>query len=104
LGWFGPRGLASIVFGVILVEDANLAHESVLLNTIFLTVALSVLVHGVSATPLARRYAGWFAAHPRHSVPAFEAVPAPQQRPHRWAAGLHHTHRVIEDASTEAAR
>jgi NhaP-type Na+/H+ or K+/H+ antiporter len=87
LGWFGPRGLASIVFAVILVEDANLAHESVLLNTIFLTVALSVLLHGVSATPLARRYAAWFAAHPRHAVPPFEAVPAPQQRPHRWAAG-----------------
>ena len=53
LGWFGPRGLASIVFAVILVEDANLAHESVLLNTIFLTVALSVLLHGLTATPLA---------------------------------------------------
>jgi NhaP-type Na+/H+ or K+/H+ antiporter len=103
LGWFGPRGLASIVFAVILVEDANLAHESVLLNTIFLTVALSVLLHGVSATPLARRYAAWFAAHPRHAVPAFEAVPAPQQRPHRWAAGLRHTHREVEDASTEPA-
>ena len=48
LGWFGPRGLASIVFAVILVEDANLTHESVLLNTIFLTVALSVLLHGLT--------------------------------------------------------
>ena len=85
LGWFGPRGLASIVFAVILVEDAHLAHESVVLNSIFLTVALSVLLHGLTATPLAARYAAWFAAHPRHAVPAFEAVPAPQQRPHRWA-------------------
>jgi sodium/hydrogen antiporter len=89
LGWFGPRGLASIVFAVILVEDASLAHESVLLNTIFLTVALSVLLHGLSATPLAARYAAWFAAHPRPAVPAFEAVPAPPQRPHR-GAGLRH--------------
>src|SRR4051794_37350455 len=93
VGWFGPRGLASIVFAVILVEEANLAHESVLLDTIFLTVALSVLLHGVSATPLARRYATWFGAHPRHAVPAFEAVPAPHQRPHRWAAGLPRTDR-----------
>jgi hypothetical protein len=74
-----------------------------LLNTIFLTVALSVLLHGVSATPLARRYAAWFAAHPRHSVPAFEDVPAPQQRPHRWAAGLWHTDREVEEVSTETA-
>jgi len=85
LGWFGPRGLASIVFAVILVEDAHLAHESVVLNSIFLTVALSVLLHGLTATPLAARYAAWFAAHPHHAVPAFEAVPAPHQRPHRWA-------------------
>ena len=53
LGWFGPRGLASIVFAVILVEEADLAHESVLLNAIFLTVGLSVLLHGLTATPLA---------------------------------------------------
>ncbi len=86
LGWFGPRGLASIVFAVILVEEANLAHESVLLNTIFLTVALSVLLHGLTATPLAARYAAWFAAHPRHALPAFEAVAAPHQRPRRCAA------------------
>src|SRR3954469_18262773 len=104
VGWFGPRGLASIVFAVILVEDANLAHESVLLNTIFLTVALSVLLHGVSATPLARRYAAWFAVHPRHAVPAFEAVPAPHQRPHRWAAGLRQSDQSIEDASIEQPR
>ena len=61
-----------------------------------------VLLHGLTATPLARRYAAWFARHPRHAVPPFEAIPAPQQRPHRWAAGLRHT-QEIEDASTEAA-
>ena len=46
LGRFGPRGLASIVFAVIVVEDADLANESVLLNAIFLTIGLSVLLHG----------------------------------------------------------
>jgi NhaP-type Na+/H+ or K+/H+ antiporter len=96
LGWFGPRGLASIVFAVILVEDANLANESVLLNAIFLTIGLSVLLHGLTATPLAGRYAAWFAAHPRHAMPAFESAPAPEQRPHRWAAGLRHKHRDVE--------
>ena len=101
LGWFGPRGLASIVFAVILVEDANLANESVLLNTIFLTIGLSVLLHGVTATPLAARYAAWFAAHPRDDVPGFESAPAPTQRPHGWAAGLLHRHR---DVRRRAAR
>ena len=99
LGWFGPRGLASIVFAVILVEDANLAHESVLLNTIFLTVALSVLLHGLTAAPLAARYAAWFAAHPPEAEPAFEAVPARDQSTHRWPAGLRRTDRDVQDRS-----
>ena len=95
--------MASIVFAVILVEEANLTHESVLLNTIFLTVALSVLLHGLTATPLARRYAAWFTAHPRDAVPAFEAVPTPHQRPHRLAAGKGHTDREAEGASIQPA-
>jgi NhaP-type Na+/H+ or K+/H+ antiporter len=80
LGWFGPRGLASIVFAVILVEEADLANESVLLDTIFLTIGLSVLLHGLTAAPLAARYAAWFAAHPRDAEPAFESAPAPEHR------------------------
>ena len=100
LGWFGPRGLASVVFAVILVADADLTHESLLLNTIFLTVALSVLLHGVTATPLARRYASWFAAHPRDASPAFERAPAPHQRLHRWAsAELRHVQPDRDDSS-----
>ena len=84
LGWFGPRGLASIVFAVILVQDAELASESLLLNTIFVTIGFSVLLHGVTASPLADRYARWYAAHPRESKPTFESVPAPELRVHRW--------------------
>ena len=102
VGWFGPRGLASIVFAVILVEDAHLANETVLLNTIFLTIGLSVLLHGLTAAPFAGRYAAWFAAHPRDATPAFESAPAPEQRPHRWAAGLQRKHQDVETASSEA--
>jgi sodium/hydrogen antiporter len=93
IGWFGPRGLASIVFAVILVTDAELVHESLLVETIFVTVGLSVFLHGLSATPLARRYGSWFAAHPRDAVPNFESVNAPAQRPHRWAADLEQKYR-----------
>jgi NhaP-type Na+/H+ or K+/H+ antiporter len=59
LGWFGPRGLASIVFGVVVVEAGGLPHTSTLVTVITVTVALSVIVHGVTAAPLARRYAAW---------------------------------------------
>ena len=47
LGWFGPRGLASIVFAVIVVEQSNLAHEHLIVLAIYLTVGLSVLAHGL---------------------------------------------------------
>src|SRR5262249_20785511 len=68
VGWFGPRGLASIVFAILLIEpNGELPHEHVLLTTVFLTIGLSVLAHGVTAAPLARRYAAWYAAHPRPS-------------------------------------
>jgi len=66
LGWFGPRGLASIVFAVLVVEaPGRLPHESLMLTTIFVTIGLSVLAHGLTAAPLGRRYARWFAGHPR---------------------------------------
>jgi sodium/hydrogen antiporter len=58
-GWFGPRGLASIIFALILVEEGGLPHDGVILTTAFVTVGLSVLAHGVSAAPLASRYADW---------------------------------------------
>jgi NhaP-type Na+/H+ or K+/H+ antiporter len=55
LGWFGPRGLASIVFALILLEESNLPHEHTILLAIYLTVGLSVFVHGITAAPLADR-------------------------------------------------
>jgi NhaP-type Na+/H+ or K+/H+ antiporter len=80
LGWFGPRGLATIVFAVISVEEAHLTGAQTILLTAYLTVGLSVLVHGVTAAPLARRYARWYAMHPSHRQPTMESVPAPQHR------------------------
>ena len=56
LGWFGPRGLASILFGLLIVSELDLAHEALFFEVVMLTVLLSVVAHGVSAAPLARRY------------------------------------------------
>jgi NhaP-type Na+/H+ or K+/H+ antiporter len=81
VGWFGPRGLASIVFGVLLVQDAQLPHERTLLLAAAITVGLSVYVHGVTASPLTDRYIGWYRSHPRERRPRMESVPAPS---HRW--------------------
>jgi NhaP-type Na+/H+ or K+/H+ antiporter len=74
LGWFGPRGAASIVFALILLEEEPLPGQSIILTTAFATVGLSVLAHGVTAAPLATRYANWRDARveqtPVESAPA----------------------------------
>lgn len=81
LGWFGPRGLASIVFALIVVQEADLPHASTILLTTYATVGLSVLAHGLTAAPLAGRYASWFSSHPFDAMPAMESIPAGA---HRW--------------------
>jgi sodium/hydrogen antiporter len=62
LGWFGPRGAASIVFALLLLEEGGLPNDAVILATVFVTVGLSVLAHGATAAPLADRYADWLGA------------------------------------------
>ena len=54
LGWFGPRGLASILFTLVIIDEFDFADEAELLACVSMTVALSILVHGLSSTPLAR--------------------------------------------------
>jgi len=56
LGWFGPRGLASILFVLLILEESEIAHRAEILSITVITVALSVIFHGLSATPLANVY------------------------------------------------
>ena len=66
MGWFGPRGLASIVFSILILEQPRpLPHQDVLMTTALVTIGLSALAHGLTAAPLAERYASWFRGHPR---------------------------------------
>ena len=55
LGWFGPRGLASIVFAVIVVGQ-NVPGSDTLAATVVCTVTLSILAHGLTANPFANAY------------------------------------------------
>ena len=80
LGWFGPRGLASIVFAVILVEEGGLPHDDVIITATVITIGLSVLAHGLTAAPLANRYAAWFESHPRDDQPELESGAATHVR------------------------
>jgi NhaP-type Na+/H+ or K+/H+ antiporter len=55
IGWFGPRGLASVVF-IIIVIGEKLPGQHTLALTVVCTVVLSILAHGLTAIPLAARY------------------------------------------------
>ncbi|MBW2281829.1 MAG: cation:proton antiporter [Deltaproteobacteria bacterium] len=56
LGWFGPRGLASIVFLVIVFHEKLPGHETLAATTVA-TVVLSIVAHGLTANPLAAAFA-----------------------------------------------
>jgi len=61
VGWFGPRGLASLVFALLALEGLDAGAEEAV-SVIAVTVFLSVLAHGLSAAPLAARYGAAAAA------------------------------------------
>jgi sodium/hydrogen antiporter len=86
LGWFGPRGLASIVFALIVIEESQLPHERLIALAIYVTVGLSVFAHGLTAAPLSRLYARWFEQHPRDQAPPMESAPAEVTRMRGGAA------------------
>jgi sodium/hydrogen antiporter len=75
MGWFGPRGLASIVLGLVYLEEGlYLPGESTTRLAVIATVALSIFAHGLSAMPGIRLYARKIAALPQgapeHQNPA----------------------------------
>jgi NhaP-type Na+/H+ or K+/H+ antiporter len=80
LGWFGPRGLASIVFVLILLEETDLPERSLMLTAVTWTVALSVYAHGLTAGPGATRYANWYHAHHEHHRVMPESASVAEQR------------------------
>src|SRR4051794_2544593 len=87
LGWFGPRGLASIVFAVLVLEEGGLPHDALILETIYITIGLSVLAHGLTAAPLANRYATWYESHPRDAL----RLEGSEVRDVRWRSGMGHS-------------
>ena len=72
IGWFGPRGLASILYLLLILDSEDLAGMPDIAAATLVTVSLSVLLHGATAAPMARAYAGLLAAGERT---------APEHRP-----------------------
>jgi len=83
MGWFGPRGLASVVFTLVALEDlqSGSAPQAPLVQVATWTILLSVVAHGLTAGPLAARYGAGTSA--LGDVP--EMAPAHEQRIRRRA-------------------
>ena len=68
LSWFGPRGLASLLFALLVIGEFNLPHGEQILTISVLTVVFSIIAHGITAVPGARLYASVIDKH-QHADP-----------------------------------
>jgi len=82
IGWFGPRGLASVIFALLAVDTLDVPDANRVLAAVTVTVVLSVLAHGITASPFAARY-GTAVATLRPERP--ERLPAPELPPRSLA-------------------
>ena len=97
MGWFGPRGLASIVFALLALEQ-GVPESQTLLTTVGVTVALSVLLHGLTSVPLIAAYKRWYESHAEEHPQAPEAVPAEVPRLRRQP-GADEVHLALHEMS-----
>jgi sodium/hydrogen antiporter len=86
IGWFGPRGLASMLFGLLLFDE-GIERADEFFAVVTITIIASVVLHGATASWGARRYGAWFASvsDDHHTMP--EAVPAAEPVV-RWASSI----------------
>jgi sodium/hydrogen antiporter len=82
IGWFGPRGLASLVF-VLLAVERGIPDSEVVLTTVLVTVALSVILHGLTSVPFVALYRRWYEGHAAEHPAAEETLPVTMPRGRR---------------------
>jgi NhaP-type Na+/H+ or K+/H+ antiporter len=86
LGWFGPRGLASILFALVVVEEGLLPIGDAVLQVVILTVLTSTVLHGLSAWPMAVRYGAWAATQGAERPERHEVAEMPVRTRHARSA------------------
>ena len=60
MGWFGPRGLASIIFAAVVVEEVGIAKSELVIAAMIVTVTFSIFLHGATAYYGAEAYGSWY--------------------------------------------
>lgn len=78
LGWFGPRGIASIIYIFTVFDAEMILGRNLIYDVAMLTVFVSILAHGVSAAPLASRYGRYMASVEQDSPEAAEMAHVPE--------------------------
>ena len=74
LGWFGPRGLATIILAGIIIEESTLPGTELIVTVAMTTVAFSVYLHGMTAWYGSESYADWTEANESQAVSESEDV------------------------------
>jgi NhaP-type Na+/H+ or K+/H+ antiporter len=74
IGWFGPRGISTLVLGLLVVERGEIAQESLIFQVVAVTVTLSLVLHSLTAWPGIR----WLIGEPE---PGEKERAAPSPRP-----------------------
>ena len=72
IGWFGPRGIGTLVLGLLVVERGQIQQESLITQVVAVTVTLSLVVHSVSAWP----GIAWLGAREAADAPTPDEVPS----------------------------
>ena len=80
-GWFGPRGLASILFGLAAVSEGTEADLGPVFVVVSWTVLSSIVVHGLSATPVAAAYGRWWDGEASRAEAAGDTEPMAEEMP-----------------------
>lgn len=86
LAWFGPRGIASILFALVLFEETALAVPGsparIIWDVTAVTVFFSIFLHGLTAVPLSRHYGRYVAKEMEQdaAMDEMEAMPVPELR------------------------
>ena len=80
IGWFGPRGLATILFAFMILQQKELPHGALVAEVGMATALLSIVAHGVTAVPLSHAYSRLVAKQPEKCERELAPSPEPVTR------------------------
>jgi NhaP-type Na+/H+ or K+/H+ antiporter len=80
IGWFGPRGIGSILYVFLILGVDQVAENDLIFTVVMTTIFLSVMLHGISASPLSKRYSAYLTRLKDQGIAAEETISVPEMR------------------------